>query len=57
MKAMVDFAKALAKCIHCGKNRGYHQANTLNCPLGKPGRAGQTSYHPVNVFTPPEKKP
>lgn len=54
---MVDFSKRLGKCVHCGKPWWDHNAKTKNCPVGKPGRAGQTSFHATNVFTPPEKKP
>lgn len=41
-------------CANCGKEKSGHLASTQNCPQGKPGRAGQTSYHRNQFFV--EKK-
>lgn len=40
------------RCIHCGKERGNHLANTLNCPVGKHTRAGYISFHNTQTFEP-----
>lgn len=43
-------------CANCGKDKGSHLANTQNCPLGKPGRAGQTSYYRNQFFVEKQSK-
>lgn len=37
------------KCKNCGKKSGEHKANTNQCPTGKKGRIGYTSYK-LNSF-------
>lgn len=37
-------------CKHCKKQRGYHQAKTLSCPVGSKTRIGYITFHPTQVF-------
>jgi hypothetical protein len=43
--------KPPVKCIHCGKDKGMHLAQTLNCPVGMKTRIGYTSFGET-VFAP-----
>lgn len=38
----------MEKCKHCGKEKGRHQAHTLNCPM--PGRGSFKPFHPTCKF-------
>lgn len=42
--------KKLPKCLYCKKEKGLHQANTFNCPMGSKTRIGYISYHPNVKF-------
>ena len=45
-----------AKCAHCKKRRGEHQARTLACPVGTKHRTvGWTSYSVTKVYEPRDK--
>ncbi len=44
------------KCKNCGKEKGLHQAKTLNCPYGTKTRIGYTSFHPTDKFVPKSNK-
>lgn len=35
----------LNKCLHCKRAKLDHRATDYACPLGRPGRAGQTSFN------------
>ena len=38
-------------CKNCGKNRGDHKANGLNCPRGRRySGVGTVDYYPDQVF-------
>lgn len=42
------------KCAHCGREKGYHKAETFNCPMG---RGSFTHYMRDSFFSPDPKKP
>jgi len=41
-----------SKCMHCGRERGQHQAMTFNCAVGMKTRIGFTQFSTSTRFEP-----
>lgn len=52
MTLVFDFATIpVRKCRHCKKVKGFHKADSLECPMGMKTRIGYTRYGPLTFDT------